>query len=209
MKLYFFSKLPKSCYVAFSGGVDSSVLTYNLIKRKCDVTLLFVHHNTEWCDTELEFVKKTAQKYNISYIVKSIPLFDKTTSLESFWSKHRNAIFQEMDKPVLVGHNLDDNIEWYTMSTFTGISKIIQYSNGNIYRPMIVIDRKTIINYAIYYNIEFLTDPTNSDTSFSLRNKVRNKLIPNLRECFPGINKVVKKLTIKKHILSIQEGNTC
>jgi tRNA(Ile)-lysidine synthase len=191
-------KLPRTVYLAFSGGIDSCVLLDILIKRKFNVVLLFVDHNTQWCNKELAFTKEIAKKYNIDYIVKTISLFDKSTSLECFWSKERNKIFQSMDRPVLTGHHLDDAVEWYVMSTFQGTVKLLDYQNKNVLRPLLITDKETIISYSKEHNVEYISDPSNKDISFNLRNKVRLNLLPNVFESFPGLRKTVKKLILFK-----------
>ncbi len=188
----------KSVYLAFSGGIDSCVLLHTLLKRNIEVELLFIHHNTEWCNTELDFTKHIAEKYNISYRVYHISQYDNTTSKECFWSVERNKIFQEMVKPVFTGHHLDDSVEWYIMSAFQGQPKVLDYNNQNVYRPMLLIDKEKINEYAKVHNLEYLEDPSNSDNSFNLRNKVRNLLIPKVKQSFPGIHTTVKKLILKK-----------
>jgi tRNA(Ile)-lysidine synthase len=210
MKLTYFSKPPDDVYVAFSGGVDSVVLLHNLIKRKFKVTLLHVDHNTDWCKEEQEFAKIISKRNNIGLVSYTIPEFDKSTSLESFWSKHRNDIFLSMDKPVLTGHNLDDAIEWYIMSTFTGTPKLLNFQNRNIFRPMLSIRKQTIVDYAKHFNLEHLEDPTNSDCDFNLRNKVRMKFLPITEEIFPGISKTVLRLIREKEKRQFEEiRNNC
>lgn len=197
-KIHFLSKPNKEVYLAFSGGVDSVVLLHTLIRRKYKVTLLTIDHGNEFAKQEVEFCKKVAQQYGIDYKLFNIPEFDKTTSLEAFWSKHRNNIFQRMDRQVCTGHHLDDNIETLVMTMCTGTPKLINLKNKNIIRPMIQVPKSTIIEYAAKYKLDFIEDVTNLDINYNLRNKVRGKLVPVLKECFPGIGTVVKKLTIKK-----------
>ena len=194
MKLTFFAKPPQDVYLAFSGGVDSSVLLHNLVKRGICTTILHVHHNTDWCDVELAFAKKEAKRIGLGLVEKRIPRFDKSVSLESFWSKHRNAIFQDMDKPVLTGHILDDAIEWYLMSTCQGTVKLLNYQNRNVLRPLLGTRKSQIYKYAEYFDIKYLTDPTNEDQEFNLRNKVRHSLIPQTEAIFPGIATTVLRL---------------
>jgi len=197
-KIHFLFKAPKECYLAFSGGIDSMVLLHLLLSKKVKVTLLTVDHLTEFSKQEVEFCKATAIKYGLEYLTFVIKTFDKSNSLEAFWSNERNNIFQSMDKPVLTGHHLDDACEWYVMTSMQGCSKLLNYNNKNVYRPMLITDKKAIIEYANYYNLTYLTDPTNSDNDFNLRNKVRNELLGSIKNCFPGISKTVRRLIIKK-----------
>lgn len=199
MKIHFFSELPKKCYLAFSGGVDSVVLLDTLLRRNYEVTLLFVHHNTDFSDIENKFVIKTSIERNLYIAQASIsPHNHKCLSLEAYWSEERNKVFQSMDLPVYTAHHLDDCVESYVMTSMQGCSKLILPRNGNVYRPMILTPKENIIAYASEKNLLYLTDPSNFDTKISLRNKVRHNLIPHIKECFPGINKTVKKLLMKK-----------
>jgi tRNA(Ile)-lysidine synthetase-like protein len=199
-KIHFLTRPPKDVYLAFSGGVDSVVMLHTLIRRKYNVVLLTVDHGNEFAKQEVEFCKQTALKYNLEYKIFTIPEFDKSTSLEAFWSNHRNQIFQSMDRVVIVCHHLDDALEWMLMSTFQGTPKLTEHINRNVQRPMITTSKKTILEYANKYNLTYLTDPTNLDPNFNLRNKVRLQLVGNVQSCFPGIRTTVKRLIIQKHL---------
>jgi tRNA(Ile)-lysidine synthase len=199
-KIHFLSKPNKDVYLAFSGGVDSVVLLHALNRRKYNVTLLTIDHGNEFAKQEVEFCKKTAKELGLEYKIFTIPDFDKSTSLEAFWSNHRNDIFQKMDKMVVSGHHLNDACEWYLMSTFQGTPKLLEHINRNVHRPMITNTKKVIIEYANKYNLTYLTDPTNADTTYNLRNKVRAELMGSVKNCFPGIETTVKRLIVRKHL---------
>lgn len=199
MKIHFFSELPKNCYLAFSGGIDSVVLLDNLLRRNYNVILLFVHHNTEFSDTELHFVTGIAREYDLFIVRHDIsPVNHKNLSLEAYWSEERSKIFQSMNLPVYTAHHLDDCVESYVMTSMQGCSKLILPRNGNVFRPMILTPKENILAYADKKKLSYIADPSNLDTKISLRNKVRHNLIPHIKECFPGINKTVKKLLMKK-----------
>lgn len=198
VRITFVKSVPKSVYLAFSGGVDSVVLLHRLLSKKIDVTLLWINHRTEWCKTEEEFLVKTASKYNLPYSIRILPEYDNSTSKESFWSRRRNDIYQALDKPVVTGHHLDDAVEWYVMSAMQGLPKALAYRNNNVIRPMLLTTKQTIVDYVSKYELEHLTDPTNDDVTFNLRNKVRKETLPVVLECFPGLRKTVAKLILKK-----------
>lgn len=206
MKLTHFSKLPPEVYLAFSGGIDSCVLLHNLIKRKIGVTLIYIDHKDQCSIKERPFAISTAKQYGIELDIYEIPEFDKTTSLECFWSRARDEIYQSLDRPVLTGHHLDDAIEWYVMSTFQGTPKLLNYSNKNVLRPMLGIRKETINKYLDFFKLDCLFDETNLDTSFNLRNKVRIKLLPGVEEIFPGIAKTVLRLIKDKESKSDEEN---
>ena len=141
-------------------------------------------------------------------MVERIEKYDKQkhkTSMESYWSQCRNALFQGLDRPVLTGHHLDDASEWYVMSSLQGQSKLLSYQNNNVIRPFIIIDKQKIIDYALFHKVMYISDPSNSDTDFNLRNKVRKQLMPEIAKVFGGVNTTVRKLILvkeKKEMLS-------
>lgn len=200
MKLILFKRLPKDVILAFSGGLDSSVLLSVMLKMKLNVTLLFIHHATAFCDVEEEFAKNIAQRYSLELIIHRIRQFDGTGSKEAYWSVERRKIYFKMDKLVVTANHLDDAVESYVMSTFQGTVKLLDYQNQNIARPLICTTRKKIQEYANYHQIEYLTDPSNSDPGFGLRNKVRLMLMPDVNSCFPGLRKTVARLIREKEI---------
>ncbi len=196
MKINLFRTVPRECYLAFSGGIDSVVLLDILIRKRIKVTLLTIDHNTEFSKTEIEFCKEVAAQFGLEYKTFKLPEFDGSTSLEAFWSRKRNAVFQSMDKIVLTGHHLSDATEWYLMTSCQGNGRIMAYQNNNVIRPLLTISKKKIIEYANFYRLKYLTDPTNADNSFNLRNKVRNNLMTNVLTVFPGLETTVRKLIL-------------
>ncbi len=200
-KITFFRRVPKSVYLAFSGGVDSAVLLHRLIHKNTDVVLYFVHHQTPWCEQEHSFALATAKQYGIGCIVEHIEKYDKekhNTSMEFYWSTQRNSLFQKLDRTVLTGHHLNDAAEWYVMSSMQGLSKLLCHRNNNVARPLIVTDKQRILDYANYHKVQYLSDPSNDDVTFNLRNKVRKTLMLEILKVFPGVNTTVRKLIITK-----------
>ena len=49
-----------------------------------------------------------------------------------------------------------------------------------VLRPILGISKSEILHICKYNKIPFITDPTNKDTTTSLRNKLRNKVLPTL-----------------------------
>lgn len=190
---------PKDVYLAFSGGVDSMVLFLSLLRKKHKVTLLFIDHQNGFSDVEHEFAKKISNQYNVPLKYVPIePYTDTSLSREAYWSRKRFDVFQQQDKPVVVGHHLDDAVEWYVMSSMQGCSKLLDPITGNVIRPMLTNKKVDIIIYANAYNIPYITDPSNSQPSYCLRNKVRHELIGSIKNCFPGIQTTVKRLILEK-----------
>ena len=187
-------------YVAFSGGVDSVVLVHVLLQKGYKLTLVNIDHLDDWSKKESVFTIETAERYGLDYLIRSITRVPEYgESKEAIWSRGRDYIFQHLDSPVVVGHHLDDAVEGYVMNTLgQGKAYILDYKNKNIIRPLILVKKKKIVEYARKHDLAYLSDPTNQDNNFNLRNKVRNSLLPEIMKVFPGVQTTVKKLLITK-----------
>jgi tRNA(Ile)-lysidine synthase len=201
MKLVPFRTVPKECYLAFSGGIDSSALLRLLIFKKIQVTLLVIDHLTEFGKLGISFAKEMAKLYNIDVVVKKVKAYDESTSLEAFWSRERNSIFQSMDKPVLTAHHLNDVTEWYFMTCCQGNGRLMSYQNNNVLRPLITTPKEKIRLYAKEHDLKYIDDPSNKDSNFCLRNKVRNVMLPFVADTFPGLQNTVRRLIVKKETI--------
>lgn len=186
-------------YIAFSGGVDSVVLTHYLLSKGVNVKLLYIDHLDNWSKTEMLFARQFSNRYNLKLKIYSIerePMIGD--SKEAIWSKERDAIYQQMDYVVLTGHHLDDAVEWYLMTTLgQGNPYLMNHRVGNVIRPFLITKKSDILEYAIDHKLEYLSDPSNKNNKM-LRNRVRNVLLPQIEEVFPGIRKTVKNLIMKK-----------
>lgn len=204
-------KVPtKDVYLAFSGGVDSAVLLHRLIQHGYTVTLLNVHHGDDSADEELRFSLETSDRYGVPLVTFCLSPYSKLVSpssaKETYWGVERNKIFQSLDKPVLTGHHLDDAVEWYVMSTFTGTPKLTEFQNRNVYRPLLLVDKDLISHTAVYYDIAYIVDSSNFDPDHGLRNKVRNSVLPVVKEAFPGLRKTVRRLIKAKMLRHLTES---
>ncbi|MBQ0002399.1 MAG: tRNA lysidine(34) synthetase TilS [Treponema sp.] len=97
-------------------------------------------------------------------------------------------------------HNQSDQIETLVMRFLQGASgfsrcgileKRFSDSENMIYiRPLLNVPRKQIENFLLKRKIDFRTDSTNSDNNY-LRNRIRNIIIPVLKENYPGFEKAI------------------
>ncbi len=185
--------------VGVSGGPDS-VFLINILKELGFKKLLIAHLNHklrgEDADMDEVFVRHLAQKLKVPLYVgrEDVKSFckEKGYSIEEgarikrFEFLRRVKEKEKMDKIVL-GHNLDDQVETVTMnfirgSGLTGISGISPESN-DIIHPIISIKRDEIVEYLKEKGITFRIDRTNLSIEY-LRNKLRNYLIPIIEKEF-------------------------
>lgn len=186
----FSCSLPHDCYLAFSGGSDSSALLHFLVSNpKRKVTLVHVVYEDYTLVTqELEYVTSTAKKLSLDILIHYVGRNHTNKSKEAYWSIQRNSFFQTLDKPVLTGHNLDDALEWYIMTSTKGdmVGKLMGVQNGNVYRPFLYTKKSVINSYIEKNNVEWFRDETNLDCSIT-RNEIRHNVIPSIVKVNPGV----------------------
>lgn len=97
---------------------------------------------------------------------------------------------------IATGHNADDNIETFFLNLFRGSGtaglKAMVPDNGEIWRPLLHVSRKEIIDYLEMKGLSFVTDSTNLESDYR-RNYLRNEIIPMLRSRWEGFDKAMGK----------------
>lgn len=182
--------LPNEIYVAFSGGVDSVVMTHRALAQGRRVSLAFFHHGNELADAEEAFVVKFAAQHQLNLVIGRCnkPL---TGSREQFWRDSRYEFFHSLTEDVATGHNLDDAVEWYLLTCLRGQGHFMEYRNGDVIRPLLLTPKSEILDYAQAHSLKWFEDPTNQDTDFTFRNKIRHDIVPACLEINPGLHTMV------------------
>ncbi len=191
----------KKLLIAVSGGIDSVVLTHLLSALSCNISLAHCNFNLRDTASDLDtvFVKELAKKLQIKCFTTSFET-DKIAKeiKESTQITARNlryTWFQEILQEhnfdfVLTAHHADDNLETFLINLtrgsgldgFTGIPEV----NGNIIRPLLRFSRAEICSYAIENKISWREDQSNASTKY-IRNKIRHKILPVLKEINPSL----------------------
>jgi len=196
-------KLPKSYWVAVSGGVDSMAALHFLDKpsrRECLRGVIHINHGTgEYADRAQAFVEAHCREHDINlkvFRVEGRP--PKGESKENWWRIQRYKFFKELtegsDDYIILGHNIDDCLEEYIFCTIVrGYASTIPYAKDNCVRPFRLWKRDNIAEYSERHGVDFVEDPTNTDTRFK-RNFIRHKIVPQLKELNPGIYRIIERV---------------
>jgi len=191
--------------IAISGGVDSAVLTHIFHKLELNFRTVFINHNQKGSKE----LKQSAQA--LSDILKlNHKCIETDLEIDSSETLMREARYEALnndidEKEILVtAHHRDDKIETFFINLLRGTRlkglTSIALKRNNIIRPLINISKSQIIEYAKDNDIYFQNDVTNFDNSIS-RNWIRNELIPEVENRFPGnLNNKITDL-----ILEIEE----
>jgi len=155
-------------------------------------------------DLDMAFVEQTSREMGAPFFCK---IFDtKKYCMEAKLSVQEAArelrylwlleTARENDyELVATAHHLDDSIETLLINMLrgTGIRGLagIPEKTGNIIRPMLFAPRKDLEDYAREQRIEYRLDKSNLEEIY-LRNRLRHKVVPILREINPGLDSVLQ-----------------
>lgn len=185
--------------IGLSGGPDSVFLLNFLssLARLGHIEVIAAHLDHEWrpeSGKDEEFCRNLTTKLGIKYIsAKASELkapFILDGSKEELGRKLRRFFLEkvcaEQDYTcIALAHHLQDQEETFFIrlvrgATLTGLT--CMWPKSGIYiRPMLQINKNNIINYLQRHSIPYLTDPSNTECIY-LRNRIRNKVLPSLRE---------------------------
>lgn len=189
--------------VALSGGADSVALLVSLheLGYECIAAHCDFHLRGEESERDRMYAAKIAAEYASGYkeIHFDVEAYKKEhgVSTEMACRDLRYKWFRDLSAeyggiPVAIAHHHDDNIETMLLNLLrgTGITGLtgIKYINGIFIRPMLDCRRPEVEAFLKERDIDFMTDSTNLISDVK-RNKLRNIIIPMLREEFPDADK--------------------
>lgn len=199
--LYSFCKahgLSKTYWIAFSGGLDSTVLlalSHALTNLYPVVRFHVIHidhslsgHSKEW----VVFAKEQAKQYGFPFFERTIiHARAKGESLEAYARKARYAFFAELMQPddvVLTAHHQDDQAETVLLQLMRGagvkglaaMPAIKPFAKGWLGRPLLSFSREELLAFAKEKALRWIDDASNGDVAFS-RNYIRHEIMPRLK----------------------------
>lgn len=203
----------KKIVVGFSGGADSTALLDLLYQRKphFDFTLeaVFFSHGSSPIavdeDKMKEFCTSFCEKRNITLTVCDLELEKiPRQGWESSGRKARQSFYKNTDADwIFLGHHKDDQNETTMIQLFRGGGKgtiAMQFIEGKYCRPFLNHFKSEIYNYLTENNLQWVEDPTNTDTDFT-RNFWRNSVLPMIDEHYPNYSSSLDKFRKKQENL--------
>ena len=180
--------------VAFSGGLDSSVLLHSLVsipEFKEKVFAIDVNHglspnSKSW----IKHCEKFCTVLGVNFIPLTIELENSKTNENILRKARYEAFFSCLEKGdvLCTAHHQDDHIETILfrilrgtgIKGLAGIEKYSQIEGIDLIRPLISYSKKDLLDYGNKFNVNWIEDESNEDLSIS-RNFIRKKVIPNLK----------------------------
>lgn len=190
----------KSFLVAYSGGLDSTVLLHQLleIKKKYHIQIRAIHinHNLALISKKwTEHCKHICNINNIPLIVEDININKNTNNIEeTLRIKRYNIIYNHLDSNeiLLTGHHMNDQCETFILSLkrgsgptgLSGMSFETLLETKKIVRPFLEKTKKELKLWAEKKHLYWIEDFSNFNIDYD-RNFIRNQIIPILEKRWP------------------------
>ncbi len=194
---------PGRYLIAFSGGIDSTVLLHALASNKavCEVPLLAVHvdhglhpQSASW-DSQCRVV---AQSLGIEYLSRRVEVSRSSAAgPEAAAREARYAMIgslMQQNDWLISAHHENDQAETLLLNLLrgsgltgiAGIAPVREFAPGYLLRPMLGVAAAAIRAYADLHRLSWIDDPSNANTAFD-RNYLRKEVLPVLAARWPAV----------------------
>ncbi|MBI4579212.1 MAG: tRNA lysidine(34) synthetase TilS [Planctomycetes bacterium] len=223
--------------LAVSGGIDSMVLLHLFSRfnqeKSWGLQLHVAHLNhqlrREDSDADAAFVAAEARALRVPCTMESADVAARArsqgVSIELAARQCRYEFLERLclklaARVVVLAHHADDNVETVLQRIIRGtglrglagirdVRPIRQGSDIQLFRPLLAARRSEIEEYAKNQNVPFRVDASNQTAAFA-RNRVRNELLPTLRERFnPQVDDALTRLCEQARALEAYLRETC
>lgn len=193
---------------AVSGGADSVVMLRVMLQLgiECEVAHCNFHLRGEESVRDEKFVENLCRDLSVKYhkidfdvesYVRQNHVSEEMACRDLRYDWFASLVDSLGLYGVIVAHHSDDNAETLFLNLLrgTGIAGLtgMQPSSFNrvrILRPLLCVSRSDIENYARELGQDFIIDSTNHENVVK-RNKLRNIVIPTLRDLFPDADSAI------------------
>jgi len=192
---------PARFVIAYSGGIDSTVLLHAMSRIDFGIPVLAVHIDHQLCaapGTWDEHCQAFAASLSVDYISRLVNV-DTTTGSgpEAAARSARYAAFETIIQPhdwLLSAHHQSDQGETLLLNLFRGsglaglsaIGHSRVFANGRLVRPFLSERKECIETYAREEKLSWIDDPSNAENRFD-RNFLRNDIVPSLEQRWPAL----------------------
>ena len=188
--------------VAFSGGLDSTVLLHALVNGETDgrKNILAVHVDHGLHDAAAQWRRHCqgiADELGVVCETRSVEVSLRSgCGPEAAAREARYAVLRELVRPgdcVLSAHHREDQAETVLLNLLRGsgpagvaaIAARQDFGGGFLLRPLLDVPRAELEAYATQQGLRWVEDPSNTDNRFD-RNYLRNEIIPRLQTRWPA-----------------------
>ncbi|MBR9783534.1 MAG: tRNA lysidine(34) synthetase TilS [Gammaproteobacteria bacterium] len=194
--------------VAYSGGVDSSVLLQAVIEYREQyngpIHAVHVHHGlSENADSWARHCELQCRLEDVEFHLHRVEV--DTSARKSIEAEARKvrynallAVCKRIGGVLLLGQHAEDQLETVLLQLkrgagpqgLAGMGEVQYRGNTLIMRPMLSLGKDEIVTFADNEMLQWVDDESNQQNSFD-RNFLRNEIIPHLLDRWPQLTKTV------------------
>jgi len=196
-----------SVLLAISGGVDSMVMEHLFHNSPYNYAIAHCNFNLRGkeSDGDEQFVRSLAKHRNIEFHTCKFETEtyakEKGISVQMAARELRFNWFEELAnahsyRNITIASHKSDELETILINITrgTGIAGLhgISPKKGKIIRPLLFAGKNEILDFAKNKNIQYREDSSNTSSKY-VRNRIRNEVIPILKEINPSIEENTSK----------------
>ena len=195
-------------YLAFSGGIDSTVLMHVLLpyKEQYQIVLWHINHGLQDNAKLMEdFARQQADHFKLEFRLDKLSMNGSDGNLEAKARDHRYRLFeQELSENdvLLTAHHKNDQAETLLLNMMRGsgstglraIARLKTLGKGLLFRPLLNFTRDDIERYAKTHQLQWIEDPSNKSIKFD-RNYLRHEVLPAVIRRWPSAISLLQRVS--------------
>lgn len=188
--------------VAFSGGLDSTVLLHQLVTLRdtqvpdYKIRAMHIHHGlSPFAEEWVEHCRKVCAQWNVPFEVKRVKLAEDGLGIEAHARAARYQALADALKPqevLLTAQHLDDQCETFLLALKRGsgpaglaaMPERLSFGDTELIRPLLGQTRKQLEAWAVEHQLTWIEDESNQDDSYD-RNFLRLRVLPEIQQRWP------------------------
>ncbi len=193
--------------VAFSGGMDSTVLLHVMHKLKLPMHVIYVNHHLQKDSNQWEqHCIEICKDWNIPISIAHAKLDKgiKKNIEESARNARYKLLFEFVKEQhcLVTAHHRNDLAETLLLQLLRGsgpaglaaMAQEYDAAAGKHIRPLLAYTRAQLLEYAQANHLTWIEDASNDCLDFN-RNYIRKEIMPNLLERWPGVLQTFSRVT--------------
>lgn len=179
-------------WVGFSGGVDSTVLLHALRSFPGTVAVHIDHGLDPASAAWARHCATVARELGVAFESRSVRVESHGNRGDSA-RRARYGVWKGLlatGDVLALAHHADDQAETRVWQLLTGrepggMPAARHLGAGSVARPLLVVRRRDILDYARRHDLRWIEDPSNADLDLD-RNWIRHRIMPRIEARHPG-----------------------